>query len=64
MSLNFFVFMCSVLDAEKWSSEPQSYDVISCLNAPLSMLRQIHDKLTTRGILILALVHPEEVRNH
>ena len=53
-----------VLDVDKWSLEPQCYDVISCLNvldrcdAPLSMLKQMHSKLTNGGILILALVLP------
>ena len=56
--------MCSVLDADKWSSEHYTYDVISCLNVldrcdkPLSMLKQMHNKLTIGGILILALVLP------
>ena len=51
---------------DKWSSEQlsHSYDIISCLNvldrcdAPLSMLRQIHRKLKTGGVVILALVLP------
>ena len=54
------------MDVDKWSSsqQPHSYDVISCLNvldrcdAPLSMLRQIHSRLTSGGILLLALVFP------
>lgn len=49
---------------DSWSTEPHTYDIISCLNvldrcdAPLSMLRQIHAKLTNGGILLLALVLP------
>ena len=54
------------MDVDKWSNsqQPRPYDIISCLNvldrcdAPLSMLRQIHNRLTNGGILLLALVLP------
>lgn len=52
--------------------EECKYDIITCLNVldrcdnPLSMLRQITDKLCPDGVLVIALVLPYEpfVENH
>jgi SAM-dependent methyltransferase len=53
-----------ILDVEKWSDEPGSYDLISCLNLldrcekPETILTQIKAKLKPDGRIILALVLP------
>ena len=55
-----------MLDVETWDRGPHKYDVVSCLNVldrcsrPLSLLRQMADKLDSGGLLVLALVFPFE----